>query len=128
MTEMMNKGQTCRHYWPPASELCINVDIVNQNIRYRSDMILCSALIGVPGSCSFDPLIILITASSDVIRLLELKDRECSPGHCAVPAPCCAGVRRVSGDGAAPAARTAVGGAAGVGVAAGGQRAEGSTG
>ena len=79
MTEMMNKGQTCRHYWPPASELCINVDIVNQNIRYRSDMILCSALIGVPGSCSFDPLIILITASSDVIRLLEFKDRECFP-------------------------------------------------
>ena len=75
-----------------------------------------------------DPLIRLITASFDVIRRLEFKDRECSPGHCAVPAPGCAGVRRVSGDGAAPAARTAVGGAAGVGVAAGGQRAEGSTG
>ena len=52
------------------------------------------------------------------------------PRHCAcaVPAPCCPGVRRVSGDGAAPAARAAVGGAAGVGVAAGGQRAEESTG
>ena len=52
------------------------------------------------------------------------------PRHCAcaVPAPGCPGVRRVSGDGAAPAARAAVGGAAGVGVAAGGQRAEESTG
>ena len=58
----------------------------------------------------------------------SLKIGSAPPGHCAVPAPGCAGVRRVSGDGAAPAARTAVGGAAGVGVAAGGERAEGSTG